>query len=187
MRGGAAESYRQLWLAFLKKGYVGGSHSANDQWLKQIVSEMDSEGKIKPKRGRASLPKAQIASILRRYDELLPTCILLHYAVESALSSIKEKKKGKNPNHTEIRKAVFKGTRNSIHGTPFVNHIFGGGAFAEVSCGLKHAHLHDPKSWGPHNLVVSLLTFERNLACETIEKMLRRHQVAVAASSLARI
>jgi len=187
LAGPATKSYRQLWYEFFKMAYVGQFHPSVEQGLNQIERGIASEGEITPKRGRPSVPKAEIGSIRRRYDKLLPTCALVNNAVESALSSIKVKKGGKNPTPAEIRRAVFEATRKSIHGLPFVNRIFGGDAFKEYSCGLKHAHLHEPKSWTPHNLAISLLAFERSQRWETLEKKLRRQKAPVAASSLTRI
>jgi hypothetical protein len=183
----AVESYRQLWYEFFKMAYVGQFHPSVDVGLKQIESEIASEGKIKPRRGRALVPKSEIASIQKRYDELLPTCTMVHKTVESALSSLKVTKGGKNPNPAEIRRAVYQATRKSIHGLPFASHIFGDDAFKEYRCGLKYAHLHDPKSWTPHNLAISLLAFQRSQKWETVEKKLRRQKATVTASSLTRI
>ena len=116
----------------------------------------------------------------------MPTCVLIHNATKAAVSSARIKT-NRPPAPSEIRRAVFEGTRKSIHGVPFVNRIFGGDAFKERSYGSKHAKLHDPQSWKPHNLAISLLTFERSQAYETLEKKLRQQKVKVADSSLKRI
>jgi hypothetical protein len=179
----AVESYRQSWHQFFKTAYLGQFHPSAEQWLKQIERVIAPERKIK-QRGRPSVPKAEIASICRRYAELLPMCVLVHSAVESALSSIKAKTRIKRPDPSAIRQAVFEQTRKSIHGVPFVSRIFGGDAFKERSCGLKHAKLHDPKSWKPRNLAISLLTFERLQAYETLEKKLRRQRGSLVAPSV---
>lgn len=183
----ARESYRQLWFEFFKKGYVGISHPAFDQGLVKLLSEMGSEGKINPRRGPHSVPKAQIASIRKRYEELLPICVKVHRAVESAIRSVRVKKGGKNPTPAEVRKATFENTRKSLQGLQLFGRIFDGQAFREHWCGLKHAHLHDPDSWKPRNLARSLLAFERKQKWETLEKKLRPQKATVPTSSLIRI
>jgi hypothetical protein len=172
-------------LEFFKKGYAGHSHPIVEDGLMKIVGEMQSEGKIKRKRGPSAVPRAQIGSIRKRYDELLPICNLVHRAVETAVCSLK--KGSKNPKPAEIRRAVFNETRKSLQGLPLFSLIFNGQAFEEYYCGLRHARLHDPKSWKPQNLVRSLLAFEWSQKWETLEKKLRRQKATVPASSLARI
>jgi hypothetical protein len=183
----ATESYRQLWLEFFRMGYVGHSHPVREVSLAQTVTEMDSEGKVKPRRGRSTSPKAEIPSLWKRYKELLATCVYVHTEVEAVLSSLRIQNKGKDPNRAEIRRAVFNTTRKSIGGLSLSDLIFSGVAFQEHYYALKHAHLHDPKSWRPRRLAISLLALERSQGWETIEKKLRRQKAADAVSTLARI
>jgi hypothetical protein len=185
LAGPAVESYRQLWPAFFRMAYLDQFHPVLEPGLKELEREIASEGKTKQKLGRPSAIRAEIVSIEKRYKELLPTCVLIHDAAKAAMPSPKT-----NTNKRslfEIRRLIFEHTRQSIHGLPFVSRILGGEAFTEYRCGLKHAHLHDPQSWRPHNLAISLLTFERSQKWETLEKKLRRQKAAVATPSPTRI
>jgi hypothetical protein len=185
LAGPAVESYRQLWLAFFNMATEGQVHPIQVQGRRRLETEIASEGRIKQKRGRPSGIKAELASIERRYRELLPTCVLIHDAAEAAVSSATSRIK--NLPIPQIRRIIFERTRRSVHGLPFVNRIFGGDAFSETSYGSKHAKLHDPQSWKPHHLAISLLTFERLQAHETLEKKLRRQRGSLLASSSKRI
>lgn len=181
----AIESYRQSWQAFYRMATEGQVHPILAQGRRQVETEIASEGRTKRKSGRPFGIKAELASIASRYRELLRDCNFIHDAAEAADSLAKTR--SKNPSIAQIRREIFERTRRSVRGVPFVNRIFRGDAFQERSYGSKHAQLHDPKSWTPHHLAISLLTFERLQAHETIEKKLRQHRANLPTPSSTRI
>ena len=70
-----------------------------------------------------------------------------------------------------IRRAIWKQVRKDIHGTPWDGYIFSGVAFKNIRYG--NAQLHEPSSWKPHQLAISLLSFERQEAYQTLEKKIK--------------
>jgi len=160
-----AKVFRQTLLQWFRLQYLGHFHPAADATFKKLKDEMELATKV-TRRGRRPAIRAELASIRKRYDELLPQCTLVHQAAEHAATL-------HNDNNVEVarkmkRRAIWETVHGQIHGMPSDGYIFDNVAFRRIPRGT--AKLHEPSSWKPHQLAISMLTFERNQAYQTIEK-----------------
>lgn len=117
--------------------------------------------------GRHPAAQAELASVRKRYDRLLPKCKLVHQASKRAAAAALTKNNVELA-RKEIRIAIWKSVRRSVHGMPGDGYIFDGTAFKRIRGGT--AKLHDPGTWKPHQLAIALLSIERQQAYQTIEK-----------------
>jgi hypothetical protein len=163
--GLVSEVYRQAWLQWFRLQYLGHFHPQAETIFKELVKEIESASKTLH-RGRRPTVQAELASLKKRYSQLLIKCRLIRRAATHAATS-------HVANNAEVarkktRLAIWEAVRPQIHGMPEDGYIFGGDAFERIPNGK--AKLHDPTSWKPHQLAISILTFERMQAYQTIEK-----------------
>jgi hypothetical protein len=163
------EVYRRTWLRFFELNYVGHFHPEADRWLKMIEHDLSSAIRT-ARRGRRPATKAESASLRQLYKERLRSCVIIHRAAKEAVASCKTT--SENAKRKDIRKRIWESVRRDIHGSPSDGLIFDGSAFKRIPYAHKNAALHDPLSWSPQQLAKSLVSFERGLAYQTIEKKL---------------
>jgi hypothetical protein len=165
-----AKAFRRAWIHLFDLCYLGHFHPAADARLKEI-KEGISSAQDGVKVGRPPSRRAETQSLRRRYEELLPKCKLIHDAARRVVASLD--KGSENRDFRTTRKAIWEEVRTVIHGMPGDGYIFGGAAFKNISYRNGKAQLHDPNTWKPHQLAISLLSFDRMQAYETIEKKIR--------------
>jgi hypothetical protein len=134
--------------------------------FKKLTQELESVNKV-TRRGRQPSVQAELTSVRKRYDALMPKCKLIHQASKrAAVAALTEN--NVELACKEIRIAIWKRVRRSVHGMPGDGYLFDGTAFKRIRRGT--AKLHDPKTWKPHQLAIALLSLERQQAYQTIEK-----------------
>lgn len=166
LAGLASKTYRQAWIQWFKLQYLSHYHPAADKMFKANKEKIESGSKA-AHRGRKASTRAEHNSLRQRYDRLLPKCALIHRAAIRAAAS-SHIKNNQVIARKEIRKTIWETVRRSVHGMPGDGYIFDGEGFKRIPYGKPK--LHDPATWEPHQLAISLLTFERGQAYQTIEK-----------------
>jgi hypothetical protein len=167
----SAKAYFRTWVHWFELHYSGHFHPAADLWLKQIKEGLASSFKI-TRRGRRPASDTQSAGLCKRYTDLLPICTRIHRAAQRAVPA--HGNRNIQMSQKAIRLAIWQSVRGSVHGMPGDGYIFGGEAFKRIrrGKGKVQAKLHEPKTWEPQQLAKSLLSFERGLAYQTIQKKL---------------
>ncbi|HTS06782.1 MAG TPA: hypothetical protein VMP68_14480 [Candidatus Eisenbacteria bacterium] len=167
LAGTEIEAYRQTWMQLYRLAYLGHYHPSANQWLKTIEQKMTLDRRV-GRRGRRPQTQAEAVSLRNRYNTLLTKCRLIHSAATNTVESLGNSVDSYASVH--IRKAIWDQVRRHIHGMPGDGYIFSGEAFTNIPYRHGTSKLHDPKSWKPHQLAISLLSFERVQAYQTIEK-----------------
>jgi hypothetical protein len=165
LTGLGAKVYRQAWLQWFRLQYLGHVHPVAESSFKTIEREIESASKVSH-RGRHPAIQAELASLRKRYRQLLPKCRLIHRAATRAAKSLAAN--NVEVTRKKMRQAIWGAVRHDVHGMPGDGYVFGGEAFKRIPYG--NATLHDPTSWRPHQLAISLVSFERSQAYQTIEK-----------------
>lgn len=166
MTGLVMKVYRQAWRQWFRLQYLGHFHPAAESMFKKFTQELDSVNEV-TRRGRQPSVQAELTSVRKRYDALLPKCKLIHQASKrAAIAALTEN--NVELARKEIRIAIWKRVRRSVHGMPGDGYIFDGTAFGRIRRGT--AKLHDPETWKPHQLAIALVSLERSQAYQTIEK-----------------
>jgi hypothetical protein len=167
LTGLVIKAYRQSWDHWARLHYLGHFHPQADTWFNAIKEEVDSVSKI-AHRGRKPSTLAELASLKKRYNQLLPSCALVHRAAKTAAAS--HTRHDQKDARKEIRRAIWEQVQPSIHGMSGDGYIFGGQAFKRMHYGTPK--LHEPTTWKPKQLAISLLSLELGQAYQTIEKKL---------------
>ena len=162
------ELYRATWAHFFELAYLGHFHPAAEKRLRDAHREIESVGQMS-RRGRKRETTTERASLNRRYKELLRLCAFIHKAAERA--TLQVSKTRTSIATRAIRRTIWENVRKNIHGVPHDGDIFGGASFKRVPYGI--ARLHDPLTWKPSQLAISLLSSERKQKYKTIEKKIK--------------
>lgn len=164
----ASEARRMAWLHFFRLSYLGHFHPSVDAWLKGLEREIVA-AQTKPLSGRPQTALTEKMSLVKRHRELLRLSSRIHEAsIRSALQVPSTRNSAAA--ETAARRLIWNEVRQFVYADRHDDFIFSGEAFRAVPYGL--AQLHVPTSWKPSQLAISLLSLERGLTYQTIEKRL---------------
>lgn len=163
----AIAAYRQTWASSFESSYKGHFHPKSDEWLAKVVGRVKSRAQAPARaagrKGRRGYPPAAMVELQARYRKWLTKCELLHKASTRAASKCRRE---------ELRRqAIWNDVKVIIHGKSGADAIFGGAAFNKIPYGV--AKLHEPKTWSPRQLAVSLTSNEFGLRYKSAEKKIR--------------
>jgi hypothetical protein len=163
-----SEARRLAWLEFYSLSYLGHFHPTVDTWLERFREDIKAARK-KPLSGRPQTTAAEKANLRRRYRALLWFCSRIHEAAIRAVSA-----NATTRNTAVATRAARRSIWDDIQGVLYTDRhddfILSGKAFQGIPYGP--AQLHVPESWKPSQLAISVLSLERGLTYQTIEKKL---------------
>lgn len=163
-----SEARRMAWLHFFRLSYLGHFHPSVDAWLKELEREIVA-AQAKPLSGRPQTALAEKVSLAKRHRELSRLSSRIHEAsIRSALQVPSTRNSALA--ETAARRLIWNEVRQFVYTDRHDDFIFSGEAFRAIPYGLAQLHL--PTSWKPSQLATSLLSFERGLTYQTIEKKL---------------
>jgi hypothetical protein len=163
-------AYRDAWMMLFERRYRIHRDPRVERWLGKSKHDLESASKPNPRLGRPPSPKAEGKWLERQFNEIFPQCEGVHKAAQNAVSTPNK------PTEKEIRKAVWAAVSKSIRTMPNYGAIFSGEAFDHIGSKRrdKPPQLHDPKSWNPRQLAISLLGMRLARQYQTVEKLLSR-------------
>jgi hypothetical protein len=158
-------AYRNTWPTSFNSTFRNHFHPISDKWLAQVESCAQMPVLAIGRKGRRGYPQAAMVDLQKRYEKWLTRCESLHAAAIRAASKFRR--------DDLRRRAIWDEMKAIIYGKLGDDAIFGGAAFKKIPYAGGHAKLHDPKSWSPRQLAVSLTSSEFGLFYKSAEKKIR--------------
>jgi hypothetical protein len=161
----ACEAFQDTWLRFLDFTYARHSYPGVAAYHADIRQRISAQIKVR-RSGRKKELTIERNALKARYLKLLAISTLVHEASVVAITSVKPRQMGQYVK--VVRRTTWKSVGSKV---PGMHHdwIFGGAAFQRIP-GKRRLHLHQPRTWKPHQLALSLLSLERSSDYKTLAR-----------------
>jgi hypothetical protein len=155
-------AYKKAWECFLRSGFRGSDQQV-DAWTETVIAKQITPLTQLSRKGRWKNAPNYDLSFRNRYAMWLPLCQKIH--------DVATEEEAVTRNAEARWKKIYARIKDDIRGLAWASSILDGSVFEDIPSG--RACLHEPDTWSPHQLAISLVSREFKKKYQTVQKKIR--------------